>query len=210
MSRPVQTINEPFRHYVIDDAVPAPFLRAVDALWPSATDPNWHVYGSGKRASRFGVPDGVRPILELIASHPVVLHNYPNAWPDWTLTGAGLHEMPPGAELGPHLDADHVPTHGAHRLLSAVLFANPRPVSGGALQLHDRDGRIDGVIRPEFNRLVIFECSDISKHSVATVAGAEPRRSIALFFCDNESGERKRSNALFDSSPESAFRGRSG
>lgn len=184
---------DPFPHMIIESAVPPGLLMAAYAHWPHETDSCWHRYPSGKLATRGPMDSIGQPFcaaLHAMATHPRIADG---VFPDWTLNGAGLHTMGLGVSLGRHLDPDHHPVKGYRRRYSAILFANA--CEGGTLVLH---GTPEKRIDPAFNRMVVFECSDRSFHSVEAVRDGEARKSLALFFCDLEEGERKRPQAEFD------------
>ena len=119
---------------------------------------------------------------------------------DWNCHGAGLHSSPPGASLGVHLDSDHHPLTGWQRACNAILFVNTgwKPDWGGAFELWSDDGsECLKRITPRFNRLVLFEPSDISFHAVARNTGPEPRKTLATFYWQKSMVGGQRSRAEF-------------
>jgi hypothetical protein len=187
---------------VIDDYLPADLLKRCNESWPSS---GRYVYGgiqAGKRVSDLSsalpnpccevlwgmihVPSGLYP--SWLAGEAVV--------PDLGLWGAGLHEMFPGSELPPHLDADHHPRLGLSRVLSSCLYTHERWESGwgGELVLGEGDDSI--VIEPLPGRLVVFDCRGL-RHEVRRVTGSVPRRSIALFWYGVTFPQKNRPRADF-------------
>ena len=63
--------------------------------------------------------------------------------PDPHLTGGGLHQYLPGAELRVHADFNKLPGYGLDRRLNLLLYLNPTwdPAWGGDLELWGRDMR---------------------------------------------------------------------
>lgn len=172
-------------------------LAEVAASWPADDWPGWVRYGGpqeGKRASDASTPLPyfcARLLARMASCCPAhhLLGIYRSV-PDLSLWGGGLHEMAPGSELPPHLDADGHPRLGLLRAWSAVLYVHEvwRPGDGGELVLLGKGGRS---VTPVPGRLVAFDCRD-RWHAVTKTLVA--RRSLALFgyLPDPAGGERPR------------------
>ncbi len=200
----------PFRHVVIDNWAEPELVRAAEVEWPDTNWPFWHRYDCGKLATKDPLrfpPACAELIRRLLCLRIGELMGLDDTFADWNCHGAGLHTSPPGASLGVHLDSDHHPLTGWQRACNAILFVNSEwdsahaandspmtnplshghkpPVAdwGGAFELWSADGQeCLKRISPRFNRLVLFEPSDISFHAVARNTGPEPRKTLATFY----------------------------
>lgn len=178
----------PFPRVIIDQWAPPELVRAAEAEWPDEHWPFWHRYENGKLASKdpLRYPPACAELVRRMLCLPIAeLLGVENAFGDWNCHAAGLHAMPPGSSLGVHLDSDHHPITGWKRAANAVLYLNSewRDDWGGAFELWDATGQscLERV-KPRFNRLVLFEPSDVSYHSVSKVTGPETRKTLTVFF----------------------------
>lgn len=175
---------KPFPHVVIDDYWHADKLREVIAALPPKESPIWKRYQKQKRGCReisllgpvvrkffqtFTAPNIVESIEQLTGVNQLI--------PDTTYAGAGLHAVSRGGSLGVHVDFNElkkikgVIEEPVYRRLNTFLYLNEdwREEWGGGLTLYeprvdDRPGKAVKTIAPVFNRLVIFESSDVSWH----------------------------------------------
>jgi hypothetical protein len=197
----------PFRHVVIDNYVSREMTRAASVSWPDERWPHWHRY-AGREGVKYATKDAdrlppacksiVARMLELPLSTVLCVDD---AFPDYDLSGAGMHSIPPGGSLPVHLDSSHNPVTGWGRAASAVLWLDDwRPEWGGQLRLWDAVGkRVVKTIDPAPGRLVIFATGQESWHDVAPVAADAPhhRRSLAVFFWTETAAETTRPRAEF-------------
>ena len=193
----------PFRHLIIDNWAEPELVRAAEVEWPELSWPFWHRYECGKLATKDPLrfpPACAELIRRLLCLRIGELMGLDDTFADWNCYGAGLHTSPPGASLGVHLDSDHHPLTGWQRACNAILFVNTgwEPDWGGAFELWSADGRecLKRIV-PRFNRLVLFEPSDISFHAVARNTGPEPRRTLATFYWRKSMVGGQRSRAEF-------------
>ena len=120
--------------------------------------------------------------------------------PDISRHGAGLHMLPVGGFLDPHLDCDRHPSTGYRRAQNAILFLDDfLPEWGGDLHLYDPDLSGNGTrITPKAGRVVVFDCGDESYHGVpGPVCGPIPRRSLAVYWWEPVDWTPKRPRAQF-------------
>jgi predicted 2-oxoglutarate/Fe(II)-dependent dioxygenase YbiX len=96
----------------------------------------------------------------------------------------------------PHL---HPKVNGKIRALNLIAFLNPewQEFWGGALCLCDPMGNVVKKIYPTPGRLVAFECSDLSYHSVERITGPHERVTLAVYFLTDATGQETRRRALF-------------
>jgi hypothetical protein len=178
----------PFRHLVVDHWAEPELVRAAEVEWPRTDWPFWHRYDCGKLATKdpLRFPPACAELIRRLLCLPVSeLMALDDTFADWNCHGAGLHTSPPGARLGVHLDSDHHPLTGWQRACNAILFVNScwRPDWGGELELWNADGtECVKQITPRFNRLVLFEPSDVAFHAVAQNRGPATRKTLATFY----------------------------
>lgn len=183
---------------VKDNFLPMDLISDLQAYWPREDDSRWLRYrspGEIKLTMRDNLPPFFADTMLAIDRHcPSHLRA------DTTRHGAGLHHMPIGGFLDPHLDCDVHPFTGHRRAQNAILFLDDfQPDWGGDLHLYDADlsGRADR-ITPRAGRLVVFECHDESFHGVpGPICGPIPRRSLAVYWWQPVAWQAKRPRAQF-------------
>jgi hypothetical protein len=186
------------RCVVIDGLLTAAELRAAIAAWPAADWPGWVAYPGGKRAAdaASALPAALAALLARLAGLSLgALVGMPDAPADLSLYGGGCHELPPGAGLGEHRDADTHARLGLRRAWSAALYVHPAWEAGwgGELVLCGRPNR---TVAPLPGRLAVFDARNC-RHRVDAVAGPVPRRSLAVFGYQPAAGRRRRPRAEF-------------
>ena len=196
--------DRPFRHEVIDNWASPELVRAAEAEWPDPLWPFWHRYDNGKLTTKdpLRIPPACNELVRRMLCLPISeLMGIDNAFGDWNCHASGLHGMPQGSSLGVHLDSDHHPITGWQRACNAVFYLNSewQPDWGGKFELYDTTGqKCEKQIAPRFNRLVLFEPSDVSYHAVSEVTGPETRKTLTVFFWKKvESSTAKRATAQF-------------
>ena len=108
--------------------------------------------------------------------------------PDPHMTGGGLHQYLPGAELRVHADFNKLPGYGLDRRLNLLLYLNGKwdQAWGGDLELWDRDMRACVQrIAPIANRCVVFSTTRDSYHGMPDplrCPAGMTRRSLALYY----------------------------
>jgi len=90
-----------------------------------------------------------------------------NIYPDQELNGGGLHEISRGGYLNIHTDFNIHPKYQWQRKLNLILYLNKNWESewGGNIEFWDE--RVENKVsefEPVFNRMIIFETSEISFH----------------------------------------------
>lgn len=171
-------------------------IEACMAEWPTQDSPSWHVY-TGKNGTKLATREVSalgRPFLhtiEKMIDAEFLASSDQYSFPDLNLYGAGLHEIPIGSHLSPHLDSDHIPYRPKwRRSFSTILYFNS--VDGGELVLDGEE------IETKRNRMVTFECNDNATHSVNTVKPSPfNRRSASVFWWVLDDSPTKRPQALF-------------
>ncbi len=101
--------------------------------------------------------------------------------------GAGVHQGSDGSFLDIHVDFSVHPVLNLHRRLNFLVFLNKgwKDEFGGKLELWNADVSVcEAEFLPSFNRIVIFETSDISYHGYdkITVPQGIYRNSFFAYF----------------------------
>lgn len=187
---------KPFKHVVIDNFLDPEFAETLLATFPAVQDPS-------KLVSEFGTPNpkSARSDVRQLAKPFVQMDDYIQSkefldtisaitgieelcYDPWYY-GAGTHENFHGAGLDAHYDFNIHPQTRYHRRLNAIIYLNKNwdPDWRGEISFHsdpwDLDGDVKKPVFPDFNRCVIFETTENSWHSVATVTLPEPSRHIS-------------------------------
>jgi hypothetical protein len=202
---PVDVIrHEPYPHLVRHNAVPRSLLNAARVEWPAATWPGWVAYADQyaiKRATRGrdGLPRACELLLDHMAAIDVAeITGEPSAFPDLTLYGAGLHEIPTDGHLALHLDARQHPVTGWSRVASAVVFVDDfSDTWGGELVLGDPSGDCRRITPTAGTLVVMGTAGDETWHAVGKVTGPLPRRTLAMFWWSTSRVESDRKRASF-------------
>jgi len=201
----VQT--EPFRHAVLDRVFFSYEIGAASASWPDDDWGGWFCYDSALERKRTcnlwgAMPVACRSLLVAMMTSDVAsdFATGPIA-PDPLLWGAGLSSMAAGEHLDLHLDHDIHPKTKLLRRVNCLLFVGDwRPGWGGKLGLWDRERQAPQVeIEPMPGRLVLFEASDVSYHSVSrlTCPAEARRKALSCYWYALPEGPAKRPRAAF-------------
>ena len=207
---------QPFPHIVIDGFLqPDALQRAIAEFPPPQAIEDWRradaVDVQGRVAQklklghsdelRFG--DSLRALVHELHSAPFLrylerLTGIDGLLPDAHMTGGGLHQYLPGAELRVHADFNKLPRFGLDRRLNLLVYLNPgwQAEWGGELELWDRDMRACVQrIAPIANRCVVFSTTRDSYHGMPDplrCPDGVTRRSLALYYYSNGRPEAER------------------
>jgi len=167
---------------VLDNILPPMVAEGARADFPDESWPWWHRYDT-VNARKYGtvdrlrIPRGCAVALDQLADFVSLELSWQNAFIDREWYGGGLHLMPPGGFLKPHLDADRHPLRDWIRRGSVVWFADDCEVGGGLVVSSD-DG-LNQQIQPVRNQAIVIEHGPDAWHGVTEAV--EPRRTLALF-----------------------------
>ena len=185
-------IPDPFPHAVIDGMWPGPFLEAVAAEFPAATDPRWTSAPGPREGGKLWCdqPSGWGPLVR-----QAVAEMRSDQARDWlaALTGigglvadtlgGGMHMTGPGGRLAMHRDFNVHPGAGnLERRLNVLLFLNPEWEKewGGTLYLGEHK---EIEVLPLAGRMAVFECGEKSWHGhPEPVTGDHWRKSLACYW----------------------------
>jgi len=124
-------------------------------------------------------------IDKIIQNVPDFVCNNKKAFPDLSLHGAGLHEIPPTGFIRNHVDALEHPTKNWRREYTIILYLNSewQEEWGGAFCINDSKGETLEKIYPVYEQLLIFQPTPHTYHSVEPVyKGAPSRKTLTLFY----------------------------
>ena len=148
----------------------------------------------------------VAPLLDLLTGPEFVaelagLTGVPGLYADPTLHGGGVHVVPPGGLLAPHLDyARHPHLTDAERRVNLLLFlTDADPHAGGAFELYADDGATCVTrVYPAAGRAVVWCPGDVEYHGTQAVAAdAPPRAALAVYYLAPARPTAVRKRALF-------------
>ena len=191
----------PYPHICLDGFFNAGLVSRVAAEFPELgrkgdirfNDPNQLKLAS-RGEYRFGPV--TKELVHFLNSQPFLeylseLTGIKGLIPDPYFSGGGLHEIRRGGFLKIHADFNKHPDLGLDRRINLLLYLNPEweESYGGFFELWDKDMR-QCVKRflPVFNRMVIFNTTDISYHGHPDPLACpedRSRRSIALYYYSN-------------------------
>lgn len=178
--------TKPFPHLIIEDALDPKLVGDVADSLPASNWPNWIRYEGiqeRKRTCRdihllsesscrlfhlLNSASWIKELEEKIGMADLfVVPSKGNLFPDPTFHGGGIHCSDPGGFLDIHIDYALHPILKLERRLNLVLFLNREWEEGwgGALEFWDQDASACVKrIYPKFNRMVLWEPSDIAYH----------------------------------------------
>ncbi|HSC86651.1 MAG TPA: 2OG-Fe(II) oxygenase [Polyangiaceae bacterium] len=220
---------QPFPFLAVDDFLEPEFARAMAASYPSFEDASslGHVFNAVNEKRKVQItnpesfPEPVQQFAALAASEEFreflskVSGIDDLRWDD-SYSGAGMHMTASSGRLDVHVDFNRLEQKGWYRRLNLLLFLNEgwQDEWGGRLELWNADvTKCAHSFQPIFNRMVLFETSDISYHGVTPIKcpPAIARRSFALYFYTEQPpagvDADKQHSTIFRSRPNEFMRG---
>lgn len=180
----------PFPHVVVDGLWPDDLLDDIAAEFPAAGDRRWVTYpGVEERGKKAGPASMWGPATRgffdaargpgTCAALEALTGIGPLTADD---VGGGLHETGEGGRLASHVDFNRHPVLPLERRINMLVFLNRGWDSGWGGTLYLGEHREVAIV-PEFNRTVIFACSDQSWHGhPEPIVGQHLRRSLAIYY----------------------------
>lgn len=190
--------TEPFRHAVLDGFWDSTLLDGVcqEFFNLGVEDPRWirydnehegklhgdtNCWGEATRALLGEFGEFTPELSELFGIPELIMET----------VGGGMHLIPPQGRLDVHTDFNRSPSSGLYRRLNLMCYLNHAwGDEGGWLELHPDPSEGGEVVSypPEFNRTVVFECSDRSWHGHPHPA-RRWRMSVAAYYFSPEPPE---------------------
>ena len=206
----------PFPHIMIDNFLDEKVLRQVVEEFESydnwSSDPTYKLHEVNKFYSPSNQEDSLifaakAPITKFVLDYmysPAVL-NYmsrltgiENLLPDTTFLGSGMHKIKKDGKLSVHVDFNIQRETGLHRRLNVLIYLNQnwQDSWGGHLELWDKDLKTLCVkIAPIFNRVIVFNTSEISYHGhphPLNTPESVSRHSLALYYYTKDRPEEEK------------------
>jgi Rps23 Pro-64 3,4-dihydroxylase Tpa1-like proline 4-hydroxylase len=195
---------EPFPHFYIDNFLEVTFADEIYNAFPSFGDAQkigreFSTVNEQKKiqitdASKF--PSAIAKLNQLLASPEFLeiisdLMGIPNLIADPDLIGGGIHETNTGGRLDVHVDFNFLDNRKWHRRLNILIYFNKdwKEEYGGFFEIWDKNVReCHGSFAPIFNRVFVFETSEISFHGVTplTCPPEIMRKSFAAYYYTKE------------------------
>jgi len=171
--------KEPFKFLVIDNFLITEAAEQVEAVFPSIDSMKVRYKGINEHKAEDSSFDKFDPIIQQLN---VFIHSpLLNEWVSNVTglkglssiddrLGAGLHQGGNKSFLDIHLDYNIHPIHKKQRKLNLLIFFNKgwKEEWGGQLELWDKSSCFTKIL-PSFNRMVLFECNEISYHGYSTI-----------------------------------------
>jgi Rps23 Pro-64 3,4-dihydroxylase Tpa1-like proline 4-hydroxylase len=217
----VNFFEEPFKHCVIDNFLPAVLAEACLENFPGLKDPIWHhsndadveVKMRTTWQSEFDIPPGILEAVRILNSAPVLKAlstrlGIPKLLPDPYFTGGGLNATIRGGLLDVHVDGNYHDATGLNRRINAIVYLNKNWQQnwGGEFGLYDKTGEnCLKEVAPLFNRLVVFDTHDYSFHGLPNPLNFpenDSRKSIILYYYTKEA---RPSSQIVVNEPHSAL-----
>ncbi len=167
---------KPFPHIIIDNLLDEDLLKQAlqsikqipHHLWKQE-DHREQVFKRWIQSPAL-LPSPAKDILTWMNSEEMIgfistLSDIPALIPDHQYNGGGLHNVLPGGHLGIHYDFNYLPGTRYRRKINALLYMNAgwQDDWGGFLELwNEKECLVK--IKPQFNRLVIFNTDETSYH----------------------------------------------
>ncbi|HXJ40147.1 MAG TPA: 2OG-Fe(II) oxygenase [Bryobacteraceae bacterium] len=190
---------EGFPHIVLDSFLDEPLARSLLQAFPTSdSEVPWTIRDNTNNRRRFlederFMPLPIRLMLREFNSRQFLLFletltGIDNLLPDPYFVGGGIHISGPGDFLNIHADFNwHHKLH-AHRRVNALLYLSPdwKEEWNGALEMWSPDmSRQVETIYPGFNRLVVFNVTDVSNHGQPKANACPPgvyRQVLNLYY----------------------------
>jgi Rps23 Pro-64 3,4-dihydroxylase Tpa1-like proline 4-hydroxylase len=203
--------NKPYNHFVIDNFINHRFLDKVLSEIESKdflnSSSGGYFTNNESRKNKFaslGQINGLEnfnTLLNYFNSKDFVnflenITNIKSIIVDHTFSGAGLHVSGKESFLKLHADYNYHQNLKVYRRLNAILFLNKewKEEYGGYLELWNKDlTKSETKIKPEYNKLVVFEVNDNNYHGFPDpliIPDKVKRYSIATFYYTVERGSR--------------------
>lgn len=191
---------QPFPHFCIDNFLNEAFAEEVHNAFPTFEQAQkiGKEYKNVNEKLKIQITDSIlfpAPIKKLndLLSSPEFLEmmsdlmGIPELLADPTLVGGGIHETNSGGHLDVHVDFNILKDKKWHRRLNILIYFNKdwEEKYGGYFDIWDIDvKKCYGSFAPIFNRVFVFETSEISFHGVKPVTCPPQilRKSFAAYY----------------------------
>lgn len=186
----------PFKHIIIDNFLDEDVARKIDASFPPMNKMKTIYKGLNENKAEDSTFENFSEVIQNLNTYCNSNH-----FIEWitSITGiadlqsisdrlaSGLHQGGNKSFLDIHIDYNIHPIKKLQRKLNMIIFFNDGWKSswGGLLELWSKEKCLEKII-PSFNRMVLFECNEMSYHGydVITCPPTTTRKSYYhYFFC---------------------------
>ncbi len=219
---------EPFPHFWSDNFLDDVFANEIFASFPSFHEAQkigkeFKTVNEQKKvqvtdSTKF--PPPIAKLNQLLASPEFLelmsdLMGIPHLLADPGLDGGGIHETNSGGHLDVHIDFNLHEKTQWHRRLNILIYFNKdwKEEYGGYFDIWDKDvKKCYGAFAPLFNRVFVFETSNISFHGVRPLTCPPDimRKSFAAYYYTKEAPahwDGKYHSTIFKSRPDEWVKG---
>lgn len=219
---------QPYPFFCIDNFLKEEFAEEVYNAFPSYQDAQkmgreFSAVNEKKKvqitdATKF--PPPIAKLHQLLASAEFLdmiskAMNIPNLLADPDMEGGGIHETNSGGHLDVHIDFNLHEKTKWHRRINILIYFNKdwKEEYGGYFDMWDKEvKKCYGAFAPLFNRVVVFETSNISFHGVRplTCPPDVMRKSFAAYYYTKEPPahwDGKSHSTIFKPRPEEWLKG---
>ncbi len=191
---------QPFPHIAIDNFLPEQEVNQLLQEFPTTALKKGWIHYRHFNENKHGlnateqIPTSILGFIQFMHTQPVIeflekLTGIENLLPDISLEGAGIHLSERGGYLNMHADfSTHPRFNHLQRRLNILLYLNKnwKDEYRGDLEFWSADmKRCEKKIAPLFNRLIVFNTTEISFHGFPEpllCPENETRKSIALYY----------------------------
>jgi len=190
---------QPYRHIVVDGFFKPEVAEALNQNFPTVEALKKHWKGLNENKSESSDFTTFHPVFSQVKQGFFDQQFY-----DWVTAvtgieevfitddhmGAGLHQGSDGSYLDIHIDFNIHHIKNVHRRLNLLVYLEKdwQDAYGGHLEMWDKDMKnCVKKVKPEFNRCVMFETSEISYHGYSKITLPEgvTRKSFFTYFYTN-------------------------
>ena len=209
----------PFRFLVIDNAIDPKLAEQLSMEFPSLDQMKVTYKGINESKSEHSDFDSLHPAFRSLKegfskstfiSTVEKISQIPSLEAIHDRFGYGLHQGGKNSFLDIHVDYNLHPTHKKQRRLNLILFLNKdwQESWGGALEFWNEDvSQCIHSIPPLFNRVVIFECNEISYHGYSRIMcpDNQSRKSFYHYYFSEPSKKLIFHDTIFKNKPQEKF-----
>lgn len=219
---------KPFPHFYLDNFLDKDFAEEVYNSFPSFEQAQKIGKGFRNVNEKLKIqitdsnvfPEPIKRLNQLLSSTEFLgmisdLMDIPSLLADPDLIGGGIHETNSGGHLDVHVDFNILENKNLHRRLNILIYFNKdwKEEYGGYFDIWDKEVKnCYGTFAPLFNRVFVFETSEISFHGVTPVTSPPGvfRKSFAAYYYTAEAPKHWNGNhhsTIFKPRPEEWLKG---
>lgn len=189
---------KPFNYVIIDNFFDINSIEEIHDNFPipDKNNSDWYYYHNPIEhkyvLNKFDKNPYFKNLFEKLNNYEFIniikeITDIPELEKDIHLHGAGLHCYPNNGKLDIHLDYSIHPISKKERRVNLIIYLNKEWLDeyGGTLNLYDKKREHPVIIKPIYNRAVIFKTTDLSYHGFPDKINCPDniyRKSIAIYY----------------------------